>query len=80
MIVVQFENGETATEAFLLDDAIYKTKHECELFGGNRLNDYREWLNEYIANEPDLRDIQMQVRIIGYECREADGSSIRTTP
>ena len=55
-----------------MDDAIYTTKQECELFGGYRLNDYREWLNEYIANEPELRDMQMQVRIIGYECREAE--------
>ena len=72
----KFEDSEPGTLEIVMPDIVYTTKQECQSLSGLKLNAYCSYVCEYSSTEhPDA-----QLTLIGFECRETDGSSIRTTP
>ena len=76
ILTAKFEDSEPGTLEIVMPDGVYRTKQECKSLGGLKLNAYCRYVCEYSSIEhPDA-----QLALIGFECREADGSSIRATP
>ena len=76
ILTAKLEDSEPGTLEIVMPDVVYTTKQVCESLGGLKLNAYWRYVCEYSSiDHPNA-----QLALIGFECREADCSSIRTTP